>query len=118
MHVMMFLFCFFTASLAALPPGFEDEIYCPDQMCLRDLIHAPYKTGPRTMFLECFNPETQKTCRPRAWGVRLDQSYKEELRLEQWKTADRCDEELKRSYKMLNLRLDNVIGKLAWLSFI
>ena len=114
----MILFCLFAASLAALPPGFEEEIYCPDQMCLRDRIPVPYRTGPRTMFLECFDLKTRQICRPRAWGVELDQSYKDSLLRDKWHVADKCDAELRRSYILLGSRLDNVIGRLAWLSFI
>ncbi len=118
MHLMVILFCLATASLAALPPGFEEEVYCPDGMCLRDRVPVPYRTGPRTMFLECFDLKTKKTSRPRAWGVQVDQSYKDTLLREKWHT-DKCDElEILNSYYILGSRLDNVIGKVAWLSFI
>ena len=121
----LFILVAFIAScaLAALPPGYEEEIFCPDKMCIRDRPLSNRRiTGRRTMFLECFNPKTKETCRPRAWGVLLDKEYKDTLLREKWHD-EKCDEErvdtdVLLRYMLLGSRLDSVIGKLSGLSFI
>ena len=107
---MSFLLC---SALAVLPPGFEDEIYCPRAMCLRKRAnsHHLYRTGPRTMFVECFDPVTKETRRPRAWGNQLEKSYKDLLLREDWHT-DRCGDILL-DYMLLGTRVDSIIEKLA-----
>ena len=120
-----FILVAFTVScaFAALPPGFEEEIFCPDRMCIRDLPLPNRRiTGRRTMFLECFNPKTKESCRPRAWGVKLDREYRDTLLREKWHT-EKCDDErvdtdVLLQYMLLGSRLDSVIGKLSGLSFI
>jgi hypothetical protein len=113
------LLCSATALYAALPPGFEDEIYCPKTMCLRRRakLHG-YKTGPRTMFVECFDPVTKETCRPRAWGNKLEKSYRDSLLSMNWHT-DKCGEnDIRLDYMLLGARVDSIIEKLAMLSFL
>ena len=113
-YLIAMLLC---AAYAALPPGFEDEIYCPQNMCLRKRAksHHLYRTGSRTMFVECFDPATQETCRPRAWGNKLDRSYLDSLLRENWHT-DKCD--LLLEYMLMGARVDAVVEKLATLSLL
>jgi hypothetical protein len=72
-------------------------------------------TGSRVMFLECFNPSTNETCRPRAWGVKVDREYKDSLLQKKWHT-DECETDLLLGYLLLGSRLDVAIGKLAGIS--
>ena len=104
---MLMLLC---AAFAALPPGFEDEIFCPRTMCLRKRAKSHLnRTGSRTMFVECFDPATQETCRPRAWGEKLDRSFRDALLRENWHT-DKCD--LLLDYRLLAARMDAVVERL------
>lgn len=111
--IMLMLLC---AAFAALPPGFEDEIFCPRTMCLRKRAKTHMnRTGSRTMFVECFDPATKETCRPRAWGNKLDRSYLDSLLRENWHT-DKCD--LLLEYMLMGARVDAVVEKLATLSLL
>ena len=116
------IFCvMLSVALSVLPPGFEDEIYCPGGMCLRkrsDNLHG-YKTGARTMFVECFDKANNKTCRPRAWGEKLDIEYKESLLKDHWHTGE-CEEkrDVVMDYMLLGTRLDSVVERLATLQFL
>ena len=75
---LLLFFCLATA-FAALPPGYEDEIYCPEGFCLADRANMkPGLTGPRTMFLECRN-QKRETRRPVGWGSKVDMDYKIQL---------------------------------------
>lgn len=63
---------------AALPPGYEEELYCPADSCLqntrRDLRGA---TGPRAMMYECcdeLNPA--HPTRPQSWGALVGAGYR------------------------------------------
>ena len=38
---------------AALPPGYEDELFCPPGACLKKKPAKPGLVGPRTLFWEC-----------------------------------------------------------------
>lgn len=110
-------------ALAALPPGYDEEVFCPHQMCLRKKRVRRGFTGPRAMFLECFDPETKQTCRPRVWGVKVETAYKDSLLRDRWHT-DKCPEDEERRDRLLQdfllvgTRLDGIIGKLAALSFM
>lgn len=146
---IIFLHFIAETSWAALPPGFDEEIYCPDRMCLRKRSSFISKhrgrmmmVGPRAMFLECFNPVSKETSRPRVWGKKLDQGYKDSLLQDKWhmgKCPEEDDYEAKATtrkgretwgrddveadmiidrYLLLGSRLDNIIETLAVLSFI
>jgi hypothetical protein len=77
------------------------------------------------MFLECFNPATQETCRPRVWGVKLEKAYKDSLLRDKWH-SDRCTEDERRviedklvnDFLLLGTRLDHVVESLALLRFM
>ena len=69
---------FFASAWAALPPGYEDEIYCPEGFCLADRTNLkPGLTGPRTLFLECRSP--WETRRPVGWGDKVGAEFKQQL---------------------------------------
>ena len=75
--------------LAALPPGWEDELYCPRDECLKGK-HPPHKeglTGPRLIFHECCNQRNGETSRPRPWGFRVDRVVKDNLLDAGWHTT-------------------------------
>jgi hypothetical protein len=109
-------------ALAAMPPGSEDEIYCPARMCLRERVDLRCKrtTGPRSKSLECFDPEKGDTVRPRVWGAALDTTLRTSLLSEEWHT-ERCTRQdlvgadMLLRFELLYSRLDSVIGKLAFL---
>lgn len=109
-----------TTAMAALPPGFDEEIFCPDQMCLRRRLPPTIRkmTGPRAMFLECFNPLKKETCRPRVWGEKLDVEYKNSLLRDGWQHADQCEKSILDEFSLVGSRLDNILETLAMLSFI
>lgn len=78
----------------ALPPGYEDEILChPSTACLRPFPKPRGWCGPRTAFVECCDAETGEVSRPRGWGVKLDVGYKDELLLQGWDVARKCEVE-------------------------
>ena len=93
MHAGILLFVI-PACLCALPPGNEEELYCPRDMCIK-LKYPPNRlgwTGPRSMLYECCNQPGGATQRPRGWGYNLDPGYRSELISEGWHTAS-CDEQ-------------------------
>ena len=71
------------------------------------------------MFVECFDKANNKTCRPRAWGEKLDIEYKESLLKDNWHTGE-CEEkrDVVMDYMLLGTRLDSVIERLATLQFL
>lgn len=52
------LFVASTGVLAALPPGYEDVMWCPPDYCRRYVPNEPGMAGPVSMFNECYNPTT------------------------------------------------------------
>jgi len=56
---------------AALPPGYDDELYCPQFHCLRPKDTEPGFAGPKTSFFECYNEAENDVQRPTAWGENL-----------------------------------------------
>jgi hypothetical protein len=81
-----------TATLTALPPGYEDEILCHPgaSSCLRPHPQPRGWCGPRTAFVECCDVRTGEVSRPRGWGVKLDLEYKERLLQQGWGLVGRC----------------------------
>ena len=75
----------------ALPPGYEDELFCPEGACLRRVADLPPSwSGPRTRFYECASPGGSEVERPRAWGVALDPALKAQYAAEGWSAAAPC----------------------------
>ena len=54
---------------AALPPGYDEELWCPAGTCLRRREQPRGWVGPRSAFNECVGAEG--THKPRAWGEKL-----------------------------------------------
>jgi hypothetical protein len=126
LRVFLLLAVMVLSALSALPPGFDEEVFCPDRMCIRKLPKLRRGlTGPKAMFLECFNPSTKETCRPRVWGVKLEKEYRDSLVRDNWH-SDKCPEDESKmledkiltDFLLLGTRLDNVMETLALLSFI
>mmetsp|Transcript_40346 Transcript_40346/g.48901 ORF Transcript_40346/g.48901 Transcript_40346/m.48901 type:complete len:134 (+) Transcript_40346:60-461(+) len=63
---------------AALPPGYDEELYCAQYYCLRPKHTAPGFTGPRTSFFECYSESENDIQRPTAWGENLGVAEKNE----------------------------------------
>lgn len=84
-----------SATLAALPPGYEDEILCHPgaSSCLRPRPQPRGWCGPRTAFVECCDVGTGEVSRPRGWGVELDFEYKAQLLQQGWGVVARCSAE-------------------------
>jgi hypothetical protein len=87
-------FCLFAIQMiaAALPPGFEDELYCPPGMCLLRADHPQGWGGPKTSYYVCSNPLTCELTKihPRGWGNKLDSSFKDEILHDGWVIAPHC----------------------------
>ena len=84
------LLCFAVASRAMLPPGYEDEIYCPVGMCLERAHHDRGWSGPMTMYKNCVNISDQTTMKPRGWGSNVDISIKKKIIADGWIIAHDC----------------------------
>ena len=84
-----------SATLSALPPGYEDELLCHPGIssCLRPRPRPRGWCGPRTAFVECCDVQTGEVSRPRGWGAKLDAGYKEELLAQGWGVVGRCSAE-------------------------
>lgn len=74
-------------TIAALPPGYDDELYCPPGKCLRPKKLEPGFVGPRAAFHECVMEEPvedyeefrQSIESPRPWGENLGEQVKLDL---------------------------------------
>ena len=47
---------------AALPPGYEDDAWCPAGWCLKDVDVPEGFVGPSSAYVECYNPTNGETC--------------------------------------------------------
>ena len=78
---------------AALPPGFEDELYCPVGNCLKvNPSHMRGWSGPQTEYYVCV-PECGRTGnsnRPKGWGELVDVRIKEAIIESGWVLAKKC----------------------------
>ena len=52
--------------LSALPPGFDEELWCPPGACLDDREVAQGFVGPRAAFHTCVDSDSGDTTEPRA----------------------------------------------------
>ena len=75
---------------AALPPGFDEELFCPPQTCLKGRIRPHGFCGAKSAFHECCNEATGETTVPRSWGVRVALSVRESLIQNGWSNSTRC----------------------------
>ena len=55
---------------AALPPGYDEELWCPNDTCLRPRAQPQGWVGPRSSFNECAG-SSGETHRPREWGEKV-----------------------------------------------
>lgn len=78
--LLLLLLAISSTCRAALPPGYDEELYCPRGTCLRRKEQPLGWTGPRSSFHECFEPATGELQQPRAWGANLGSERREELR--------------------------------------
>jgi hypothetical protein len=79
MHPVLFCMLQLPIALSVLPRGYEDELFCPPDMCLK---HNPKPTGwsgPRTAFHICCNETSGSTRAPIPWGVKVPQKLKDKL---------------------------------------
>ena len=72
------------ACLAVLPPGYEEELFCPPEMCLKQRRHVMGWSGPRAAAHECCDPFTGQTSPPHAWGYRVDAEIRRGLLAHDW----------------------------------
>ena len=56
----------------ALPPGYEDEAWCPPDHCIRATPQEPGFLGPRSMFVECAHIETGEAAAAFWTGARVN----------------------------------------------
>ena len=92
MKFLWFLLLAIQIIAGALPPGFEDELYCPPGMCLLHADHPRSWTGPKTKFWACSNPLTCESTQvqPRGWGNKVDISIKVQILHDGWLIAPLC----------------------------
>jgi len=85
-NILYLLSCCLLLSLAqaVLPPGYEDELYCPPNSCLRRHKMKQAFVGPRSVFHECWNEQEGTAMRPKAWGSKLDPKIRSKLLEEKW----------------------------------
>lgn len=69
---------------SALPPGYQDEIYCPPLSCLREKKQHCGWSGPQLAFRECCRTTDGQVVRPRAFGYKLDPQIKVDLLAAHW----------------------------------
>jgi hypothetical protein len=75
---------------AVLPPGYEEEMYCKAEACLKPRPQLDGYTGPRTAFFECCDESTGTRSPPRAWGEKVGQEVKQQLIADNWHRRE-CD---------------------------
>merc|ERR1719378_1652143 len=59
--------------VAALPPGYEDSMWCPEGYCDRYVEQPEGFAGPASVFHECYNPSTNATD-PGVWTGSLSET--------------------------------------------
>jgi hypothetical protein len=63
-------FCTSSLDFQALPPGYEDELYCPYQYCVRRLSMPKGWVGPARANHECYNKKRNSSVPVTTWGYR------------------------------------------------
>mmetsp|Transcript_745 Transcript_745/g.1060 ORF Transcript_745/g.1060 Transcript_745/m.1060 type:complete len:164 (+) Transcript_745:85-576(+) len=78
--LLITLVAFAAVVYAALPPGYEDELYCPPGSCLRRKEMPAGWTGSRVAMHECVNDVSGEfVSKPKGWGKNIDAAVKDEL---------------------------------------
>ena len=77
---------------SALPPGYDEEMWCPPRCCLRrkKSVSAGL-VGPRSIFHECVCSQTGTFPDPKPWGTKLGDEMREKIVQEGW-TQWKCGE--------------------------
>ena len=76
--------CLLSLATAVLPPGYEDELYCPSKCCLRRRKMQHGFAGPRSAFHECWCQQDGSIAKPKSWGAKIDPTVKEKLLEDKW----------------------------------
>ena len=77
----------------ALPPGYEEELFCLPSTCLRQRARGHGFCGSRAAFHECCNMTSWETAHgPRWWGVKIEESVKDAMVSAGW-SGSVCAEE-------------------------
>merc|ERR550537_83609 len=84
--------CLVVVALAALPPGYDDELFCPSSHCLQKRKVAQGFVGPKASFVQCLDPRTGTTSKVRPWGPKKGAELRERLLAEGMRVADACKE--------------------------
>lgn len=63
-----------TISVAVLPPGYEDELFCPRGSCLAPRHRERGFVGPRRFYFWCIAEDGNKT-QPVGWGFRVEEEH-------------------------------------------
>mmetsp|Transcript_21059 Transcript_21059/g.50767 ORF Transcript_21059/g.50767 Transcript_21059/m.50767 type:complete len:111 (+) Transcript_21059:38-370(+) len=78
LRCFVLLVCGMVMAIATLPPGYEDELYCPEGSCLGKKTVPDAWSGPRMALFECKAEDGQgKASAPRPWGSQIDAAVKE-----------------------------------------
>ena len=88
MRALLVLMTLLRLAASVLPPGYEDELYCPSHMCLKWKEQPPGWSGPRAAFHECCDEGSGQIARPHAWGDKVAAEVKEDLIRDGWHTIE------------------------------
>lgn len=94
------VYVIFAATLAnaALPPGYEDVLFCPKNYCLER--NTRFHMGPRSSLYHCKSLITNQYMRPLAWGTRKYNAKSELIELLQREFHEnKCDDVVKHQQK-------------------
>ena len=121
MHPALLCMLQLPIALSVLPLGYEDELFCPPDMCLKHNPKPAGWSGPRAAFRICCNETSGSTRAPFPWGVNEPQRLKDTL-LEQHYHTTWCEEpdgecgalkvKCRRWAKRLLRRADTLLGKM------
>jgi len=76
----------------ALPPGFEEKLYCPQEYCIHNKPQPRGMSGPRSMFVECKHVAGEQEPLPvESWGTKKPAADRERL-LQDGYHQDECPE--------------------------
>lgn len=99
-------------TMAVLPPGYEDELFCPPQTCLASREVRPGLSGPRPMFYQCCNESTGVHITPKAWGNKLSLSYRESLINEGWHELECPEGVCQTDTRTLSARIETIVDRI------
>eukprot|EP00451_Oxyrrhis_marina_P034390 CAMPEP_0204368032 /NCGR_PEP_ID=MMETSP0469-20131031/43889_1 /ASSEMBLY_ACC=CAM_ASM_000384 /TAXON_ID=2969 /ORGANISM="Oxyrrhis marina" /LENGTH=95 /DNA_ID=CAMNT_0051357527 /DNA_START=19 /DNA_END=306 /DNA_ORIENTATION=+ len=89
---MRFSTFIFTTAVGVLPPGYEDEFYCPKGYCMRKKSQPKGFTGPASAFRECYNPSTGETKKVGSWGAKKGANGKSQLEDDGYDTSKQASD--------------------------